>query len=94
MTLDLICNALGWQGGTIHQVLDEIARLRRAEQNALPQDSLGGKEPQVPLPAGSARVQPAPAYSLVYNKATKKIDRVRLVDGLVADSFEPPEECA
>ena len=38
--------------------------------------------------------RPAPSHTLVYNKATKQIDRVRLVDGLVADSFEPPEECA
>jgi hypothetical protein len=30
--LERICNALGWQGGTIHQVLDEIARLRKAER--------------------------------------------------------------
>lgn len=29
--LEQICKALGWQGGTIHQVLEEIARLRKAE---------------------------------------------------------------
>jgi|GEM_PF-2010528 len=26
-----ICHALGWQGGTIHQVIDEIKRLRRRD---------------------------------------------------------------
>ena len=32
-------------------------------------------------------------HRLVYNKATKMIDRVNTVTGLVADSFEPPIEC-
>ena len=34
------------------------------------------------------------AFRLVYNKTTRTIDRVRTVDGLVADTFEPPIECA
>ena len=42
----------------VHFPHDEVVQwmnnLRRAEQHALPQDSLGGKEPQAPLPAGSA----------------------------------------
>ena len=29
--LEQICKALGWQGGTVHQVLEEITRLRKAE---------------------------------------------------------------
>jgi hypothetical protein len=29
--LDMVCKSLGWQGGTIHQVVDEITRLRKAE---------------------------------------------------------------
>lgn len=33
-------------------------------------------------------------FRLRYNKATKKIDKVRLFDGLAVESFEPPEECA
>jgi hypothetical protein len=33
-------------------------------------------------------------YRLVYNKATKRIDKVSNVDGLVAESFDPPEDCA
>ena len=36
---------------------------------------------------------PKPAYRLQFNKATKKIDRVQIGIGLVADSFDPPEEC-
>jgi hypothetical protein len=32
-------------------------------------------------------------YRLVYNKATKKIDKVSNVDGLVAESFDPPHDC-
>lgn len=32
-------------------------------------------------------------HRLQYNKLTRKIDRVSLVTGLVADSFDPPEEC-
>ena len=30
---------------------------------------------------------------LVYNKQTKKIDIIRISDGLVSDSFDPPEYC-
>lgn len=32
-------------------------------------------------------------YRLQYNKLTRKIDLISLVTGLVADSFDPPEEC-
>ena len=32
MMLEELCRALGWQGGTRHQVLEEIARLRKAER--------------------------------------------------------------
>lgn len=31
-------------------------------------------------------------YRLVFNKLTKKIDKIRNYDGLVVDSFNPPEE--
>lgn len=30
---------------------------------------------------------------LVYNKQTKRIDVVRYLDGLVVDSFDPPQDC-
>jgi hypothetical protein len=29
-----ICEALGWQGGTIHQVIREIKRLKRVDETA------------------------------------------------------------
>lgn len=29
-----VCRAFGWQGGTVHQVLREIARLREVEKAA------------------------------------------------------------
>jgi len=32
-------------------------------------------------------------YRLVYNKATKKIDKVSNFDGLAVESFDPPIEC-
>ena len=32
-------------------------------------------------------------YRLVYNKATRKIDKVSNLNGLVAESFDPPLEC-
>ena len=32
------------------------------------------------------------SHRLVYNRATRKIDVVRSVDGLVLNSFDPPEE--
>lgn len=28
-----LCTACGWQGGTIHQVIDEIIRLKKFESN-------------------------------------------------------------
>lgn len=31
-------------------------------------------------------------YRLVYNKATKRIDKVRNFDGLAVESFDPPED--
>jgi len=34
--LDDLCKALGWQGGTIHQVIAEIARLRQFADKAQP----------------------------------------------------------
>jgi hypothetical protein len=33
--LGRILNAIGWQGGTIHQVEQEIIRLRKVEQKAI-----------------------------------------------------------
>lgn len=30
--LSMLCNALGWQGGTIYQVVEEIKRLKGATQ--------------------------------------------------------------
>lgn len=45
---------------------------------------------------GGSTPNPSPPnakYKLQYNKLTRKIDRVSLVTGLVADSFDPPEEC-
>lgn len=30
--LQSLCHALGWQGGTIHQVLTEVERLNRVEK--------------------------------------------------------------
>lgn len=30
---------------------------------------------------------------LVYNKATKRIEKVSTVDGIVVESFDPPIEC-
>lgn len=47
-----------------------------------------------PLYSGP-RQKPSPfesACKLVYNKATKRIDKVRSGDGLVLESFEPPIE--
>ena len=32
-------------------------------------------------------------YRLVYNKTTRKIDKVRNYDGLAVESFDPPIEC-
>lgn len=54
------------------------------DASTVEQDALGGKPSQEALPASTTR--------LVYNKFTKRIDRVRNFDGLVMDSFEPPLE--
>jgi hypothetical protein len=34
MSLEKVMDALGWKGGTIHQVIDEIKRLKRVEEKA------------------------------------------------------------
>ena len=39
MYLDHLINILGWQGGTIHQVLDEVRRLKQFENDhKIPRD--------------------------------------------------------
>ena len=45
-------------------------------------------------PARSAEEVRRPGkYRLVYNKTTRKIDKVRNYDGLAVESFDPPIEC-
>lgn len=72
--------------------------LRSQRPNAAPQVS-GSKQMPAPKPrTGDRPAVAAPRrqgkYRLVYNKVTKQIDKVSNVDGLVAESFDPPEDCA
>ena len=55
----------------------------------------GELAPAESAPSAQRRVVvPRESHRLVYNKATKRIERVSNVTGLVADSFEPPSECS
>lgn len=75
---------------------DDIAGIvNRVARDALRDNAPSTGEP----PHGLKETSPgrlgggAPTHRLQYNKLTRKIDRVSLVTGLVADSFDPPEEC-
>lgn len=61
----------------------------RAKQNI--RDVVKAMLSAAPLAAADGRREGK--YRFVYNKASRKIDRVRNFDGLVMDSFEPPEVC-
>lgn len=46
-----ICNILGWQGGTIHQVYDEIKRLKQKEKDLQEFKNIVINEKSICIPA-------------------------------------------